>query len=93
MRIISISLCVLGLVFGLAACSQTMVDVSNQALLPAVALDSQPTAIPTLDDSLEVVVLEPKPVNECLACHSDKELLIEIAEPEQETESESKGTG
>ena len=31
--------------------------------------------------------------NECLNCHSDKDLLIETAKPEEVVESESKGVG
>lgn len=31
--------------------------------------------------------------NECLNCHSDKDLLIKTAKPEEVVESESKGVG
>lgn len=47
-----------------------------------------PTVVPTLEPNPEVLE------SNCLSCHSNKELLIDLAEPEEEPEeSESSGVG
>lgn len=54
----------------------------------ALAQAIEPTTAATAEATIEAAV------NECLACHSDKDLLIETADPvEPAGESESKGVG
>ena len=44
---------------------------------------------PTIEPTVEVVVDE----DYCVSCHTDKEQLISVAKPVEETESESSGVG
>ena len=44
---------------------------------------------PTIEPTVEVVV----EVDYCVSCHTDKDQLISVANPVEETESESSGVG
>ena len=91
MRKFSFRLFLLVLALALAACGEVKADLTSP-LLPALEVPAaQPAATATL--VVEQAAAEPAPVDECVACHSDKDLLIEVAEPEVEAEPESKGTG
>lgn len=50
----------------------------------AVVPTSEPTAEPTE---------EPAPVDNCLDCHTNKDLLIQTADPEEEVINENEGEG
>ena len=50
----------------------------------AVSPTEEPTAAPTL---------EPLPIDNCLDCHTNKDLLIQTADPEEEVISENEGEG
>lgn len=93
MRKYSISLCILVLALTLAACNQVKADLTGDLLPPMDAQASQATATPLAEVPAVQASTEPEAVDECIACHSDKERLIQVAEPEVETESESSGTG
>ena len=65
-------------------------------LLSACAPAETPSPTATAEEKrveIEAVVeVEPK-ADECLACHTDKQRLIDTAEPVAESESESSGVG
>lgn len=54
--------------------------------LPTATAEEKPVATET------VVAAEPE-TDECVACHTDKERLVETAAPEADAEGESKGVG
>jgi hypothetical protein len=80
-------LILLGLSF-LAACA------SGQAASPTAQQKASPvpeTVAPTVTATVPAVVGPGS--SECLACHTDKQSLIDTAQPVVATESESKGVG
>ena len=42
---------------------------------------------------VEETAVTPEPIDECLACHIDKEMLIATADPEEEVVNENEGEG
>lgn len=42
---------------------------------------------------MEETAVPPEPIDECLACHIDKDMLIATAAPEEEVVSENEGEG
>lgn len=80
--------------FALMACSS---QESNES----APLDSQQQTTPTpdtttlaseRDDEIQEMATEPE-MDECIECHTDKERLIQTADPVEEVESESSGEG
>jgi hypothetical protein len=54
----------------------------------------EPTIEPTEEPPpTEAPTPKPDDVDHCISCHSDKQLLIETADPEAEPEAESSGEG
>lgn len=51
---------------------------------------TNPLLVPASQSDTDSSIPEP---DECLKCHSDKDLLISTAKPEEVVESESKGVG
>lgn len=96
-------LSVLLFLFALLAAScqaQTTNAPVAEAAPPVVA--AQPTAVQEAilpaslanpSESAQMVVAETAVVNECLACHIDKEQLIATADPEEKVIKESEGAG
>ena len=61
-----------------------------QAATPEPVPTSTPfPPTPTIEPTVEVVIEE----DYCVSCHTDKEQLISVAVPEEDTESESSGVG
>jgi hypothetical protein len=80
------------LVIGLAACA-TQTAVPAQ-IAPPIS-QAPPTAAPT--EGVVIPTDEPiaelETINQCLVCHTDKDMLIETAAPEVEVIKESEGVG
>lgn len=80
--------------FLLASCQASGVAVPVESAVE-IASSGMPAG---LDPTVTPIQAEPlateQVVDECLACHTDKELLIDTARPEEAAaESESKGVG
>lgn len=83
MKTIRILFVTLGLALTLWACANS----SSPATPTEVLIEA---TSPTEVSAAEPTTLGP---DECLACHTDKQRLIDTAEPEVAAESESKGVG
>jgi len=59
-------------------------DTTVTAIATTVAASETPTSEPTFT---------PEPADQCLACHTDMEKLVDTAEPEEKAPSESSGVG
>lgn len=77
MKLKYIGFLITGLLF-LAACASALSE-TEPVTDEAPATEAASTAAPE--------------ANECLACHTDKQRLIDTAKPEEIAESESKGVG
>ncbi len=51
------------------------------------------TAVSPTEEPITDPTAEPVPIDNCLDCHTNKELLIQTADPEQEVISENEGEG
>jgi hypothetical protein len=72
------------------AVAETAPSPTEEATVVAMAQDDDAEEDETDDDTSADTV---EPVDECLACHIDKDLLIETAEPEEEVIDEDEGEG
>lgn len=89
-----IFLMVSGSLLLLAACSATA-SVEQPPVSLSTLVDEAPTIEPTPDapQPVEVALPDPAPTDECLACHLDKQRLIDTAAPLVVVASESEGEG
>jgi hypothetical protein len=76
--------------FFLAACGQTAVSDAVEPMLPTQPPPAA-TDIPTLEPMETAAVAQP--VDECAACHLDRERIIANLAPEEEVIKESEGVG
>ena len=69
----------------------------NQSAVEPALVEVEATEEAAVVNEAEAVVVEtavtPEPIDECLACHIDKEMLIATADPEEEVISENEGEG
>jgi len=92
-KILSISLYIILMVLGMSSCNQVLSSLnpvvenltnSNLSAQDLIVIPVQETVLENPDD------LDP---NFCLDCHSDQDLLIDTAKPEEVVVSESSGEG
>ena len=57
------------------------------------ATQPEPTEAPTLEPTLEPTVEEINEAQSCINCHSDKDRLIDTADPVEVVETENEGEG
>ncbi|MEZ4592710.1 MAG: hypothetical protein R3D55_16420 [Chloroflexota bacterium] len=69
--------------------SEAVAEVANvEPVLVETATAVSPTEEPALEPTEE-----PVPVDNCLDCHTNKDLLIQTADPEEEVITENEGEG
>ena len=85
------------LLLGTAALAGCQTAESNEA--ETVALNVEPvleetaTAVSPTEEPTVEAIAEPVPIDNCLDCHTNKDLLIQTADPEEEVISENEGEG
>jgi hypothetical protein len=78
----------------LAGCQSVSASISSEDGIPHLAAEKPVLVVPADSSTLEIAGELQPDINECLICHSNKDRLIETADPVEETgESESKGVG
>jgi hypothetical protein len=93
------------IVLGLVSCSsgesaQVTDQEENSAVVELAMVEVQETEEAAFVNEMEDAEAVPEetavaeePIDECLACHIDKEMLITTADPEEEVISENEGEG
>jgi hypothetical protein len=77
----------------LTACQSAGVDEAAQVANVEPVLVETVTAISPTQTPLADPTAEPIPIDNCLDCHTNKDLLIQTADPEEEVISENEGEG
>lgn len=82
--------------FAIVGCDSPGATTTDDVELAVAEVEATDVAV--VDEADEVAVetaVTPteEPVDECLSCHIDKEMLIATADPEEEVISESEGEG
>lgn len=77
----------------LGSCQSGESDTADVvAVVEPVLVETVTAVSPTLEPTLTPTE-EPAPVDNCLDCHTNKDLLIQTADPEEEVISENEGEG
>ncbi|MCB8976002.1 MAG: hypothetical protein H6657_01065 [Ardenticatenaceae bacterium] len=80
-------------VMALIGCQSGESDTADEvAVVEPVVVEMVTAVSPTLEPTL-IPTEEPAPVDNCLDCHTNKDLLIQTADPEEEVISENEGEG
>lgn len=69
--------------------SNTADEVAN---VEPVVVETVTAVLPTAEPTAEPTE-EPAPIDNCLDCHTNKDLLIQTADPEEEVINENEGEG
>ncbi|WP_420631320.1 hypothetical protein [Candidatus Leptofilum sp.] len=91
-----VSLLLLLGVWALAGCQSAEPDAIEEAVQVAdvePVLVEAATAVTPTEEPLTEPIEEPAPADNCLDCHTNKDLLIQTADPEEEVISENEGEG
>ncbi|GJM40752.1 MAG: hypothetical protein DHS20C20_10340 [Ardenticatenaceae bacterium] len=75
-----------------SADSDSVEDAVQVAEVEPVILETV-TAVSPTEEPISEPAEEPVPIDNCLDCHTNKDLLIETADPEEEVISENEGEG
>lgn len=77
----------------LAGCQTAESDTVEEVANAEPELLETATAVSPTEEPLPEPAAEPIPVDNCLDCHTNKDLLIQTADPEEEVISENEGEG
>jgi hypothetical protein len=76
-----------------AGCQTAESDAVDEVAKMEPVLLETATAVSPTEEPLADSAAEPVPVDNCLDCHTNKDLLIQTADPEEEVISENEGEG
>lgn len=76
----------------LAGCQTAESDTAVEVAVAEPEQVETVTAVSPTEEPAELAA-EPVPVDNCLDCHTNKDLLIQTADPEEEVISENEGEG
>ncbi len=77
----------------LAGCQTAESDPAEEVAVAEPEIVETATAVPPTEEPPAEIAAEPVPVDNCLDCHSNKDLLIQTADPEEEVINENEGEG
>ncbi len=75
------------------ACSQTAVPVDVEPMAPEPVAVATEIPAPEVEEPEQTETAVAPPVDECVACHIDKDRIIANLAPEEEVIKESEGVG
>ncbi len=80
-------------VMALVGCQTAESNTADElANVEPVVIETVTAVLPTAEPTAEPTE-EPAPIDNCLDCHTNKDLLIQTADPEEEVISENEGEG
>ena len=80
-------------VMALVGCQTAESDTADEvANVEPVVVETVTAVLPTVEPTAEPTE-EPAPIDNCLDCHTNKDLLIQTADPEEEVINENEGEG
>lgn len=90
-RFVFVGLLLLGCLVALSACTTSQETATSPVEESVVT--AEPTTVVEEDDEQPMPIAAVPADNECLTCHTDKQMLIDTAKPEEVVESENSGEG
>ena len=77
----------------LAGCGQAVAPVDVEPMAPEPIAVATEVPAPEMEETDETETAVAQPVDECVACHIDKDRIIANLAPEEEVIKESEGVG